>query len=446
MYLFHEELLKIMFAAREYLDLFLELKDLDKESDKFKVSFQPSPSGESREATIVNYSFNKLEDYLKSLEEGYIDDDELYKLGEELADRLLPIGPVRELFNKAVRDAGRDKGVRLRLLIRNNELAQLPWEYSYLQAHEGEKNHSNFLALNPQISIVRHEALPEKHVDLSGIKPENFKLIAAFASPLGYKKLNLNWEKRIIKKIFKDFNVEGKTIDWEPFIEDATIDDLAAALSKHADIFHFAGHGEFREVDADKEGIHGKGYIVLVKDKQDKKAHLVEAGVLASHLQNAGVRVAIFGACNSGRRDGVNSWTGIAPALIEKGIPCVIAMQYEVEDNCAIAFSKMFYESLARGLSLDQAVWAGRMAMLDKSSEDSPQWGVPIFYMRSEDGKIFPELPKNENFIKNKIRTIIEGSKDIRVIGMRNAYNQNLEVETIIKNSEKVVVIGTENR
>jgi hypothetical protein len=444
-----------MSAARKYLDLFLELKDLEKETDTFKVSILPSPNiGETREATTVSYGFKKLEDDLDSLENRAIDANDLFKLGKELADRLLPEGPVRELFKKAIWEAGRDKGVRLRLLIRNPKLAQLPWEYSYLQFHQGEENRSHFLALNPQISIVRHEALPEEHAKLSGTKTDRLRLVAAFASPNGYTKLNLKREKRIIEGIFKDFNVDGIAIDWEPFIEDATIDDLAVALQKGADLFHFAGHGEFREKDANQEGALGEGSIVLLKDKKGKEAHLLSSGDLAMYLQNAGVRVAIFGACNSGRRDGVNAWTGIAPALIEKGIPCVVAMQYEVEDDCAIAFSKMFYSSLAGGLSLDQAVYAGRQAMLGDSSKDNLQWGVPIFYMRSQDGNIFPELSerKSENKTEsNKIDIIVTKGEEADILGSEDEAKggtdlpkRNIEID--VTDVKKVTIVGAKTK
>ncbi|MEJ2559740.1 MAG: hypothetical protein P8186_26690 [Anaerolineae bacterium] len=67
-------------------------------------------------------------------------------------------------------------------------------------------------------------------------------------------------------------------------------------------------------------------------------------------------------------------------------------MQYETYDNSASAFARRFYQSVAAGLSLDEAVGAGRLAVLNLGGRDDVDWGVPVLYMRSPDGVIFPEV------------------------------------------------------
>jgi hypothetical protein len=47
-----------MTKERQYLDFYLQLRDLDRQTQSFKVAVLPSPAvGESREATTVNYNY-----------------------------------------------------------------------------------------------------------------------------------------------------------------------------------------------------------------------------------------------------------------------------------------------------------------------------------------------------------------------------------------------------
>ena len=57
----------------------------------------------------------------------------------------------------------------------------------------------------------------------------------------------------MIEEALADFNVDGVTIAWEPFLENATPKELAKALQRGADLFHFAGHGMFEEQDIEPQ-------------------------------------------------------------------------------------------------------------------------------------------------------------------------------------------------
>jgi hypothetical protein len=98
----------------------------------------------------------------------------------------------------------------------------------------------------------------------------------------------------------------------------------------------------------------------------------------------------VLGACKGGTRDRVNAWTGVAPALTRAGIPAVVGMQFTVGDRNAIAFSRQFYRSLAAGQPIDAAVTDGRLAIRNRSGRDERDWGVPVLYLRTEEGVLFP--------------------------------------------------------
>ena len=417
-----------MAKERKYVDFMIELRGLNLESNNFEVAVAPSKEMGDPTPVTVRYDYDELEEALQELEEKAIDAEDLIRLGKQLADRLLPTGTVRNLFQESVRKAGVDGGVRLRLIIRDPLLARLPWEYSYLQLREGVEGRNNFLVLNARISLVRHVPIAEPWPSIAPAATDRLGLAALMSNPqnAGFSKLKLKREKKVIEEALRDFSVDGVTIEWEPVIEDATLADLRSALLKKPDFFHFAGHGEFQEQDVDwKTGEYtGAGNIVLVKDKESRSAEYLKASDLARELTVAGVRVALLGACESGRQDGVSPWTGVSPALIAGGIPVVIGMQYEVEDTAAIAFSKSFYTSLAAGLSIDEAVSVGRLATLDNADKESIEWGVPVLYMRAFDGVVFPHLTEVESETAGKIRTVVSQTvgiieKDGEVTGIK---------------------------
>ena len=64
-------------------------------------------------------------------------------------------------------------------------------------------------------------------------------------------------------------------------------------------------------------------------------------------------------------------------------------MQYEITDRSAIEGSRSFYDAVADGLPIDAAVAEARTAVKMKSILE---WGTPVLYMRSSDGRIFDVL------------------------------------------------------
>ncbi len=393
-----------MAKERAYIDFKLELRDLDLEADQFKVAVLPSDSGEVGDVPAVtapysmpdqDYILNDLDSTSKTVPQ-----EDLLALGKALADRLLPAGPVREAYKMAVAAAGKDRGVRLRLICRAPKLARLPWEYTYDPLYIDQSGDNRFLVFNPQISMVRFESSLLPRPPLTPSDPEKLKMAIFFSNARnpGMRPLKLDVERAIIKSALEGFKAENLSVDYEPMVEDATLEDLQDRLrAQKPDLFHFAGHGVFVETTVDMETGEpaGEGQILLEADKTTHKPQAFKAADLAKELQAAGVRLAVIGACQTGRRDGVSPWSGVAPALLEAGLGAVVAMQYLVNDDAAVAFSQQFYKTIAAGLSVDEAVWYGRMAMLRVKTiqpELNSEWGVPVLYMRSVDGVLFPRL------------------------------------------------------
>jgi hypothetical protein len=115
---------------RVYDDVVVEMSHLDRVADAFEVSLRSSALGESA-VLASRYAIGELAPGLWQMDRGSIGESDLIELGAGLADRLFPEGEVRDLARLALRHDA-DRRVRIRLVVRDQALAQQPWEYCYL--------------------------------------------------------------------------------------------------------------------------------------------------------------------------------------------------------------------------------------------------------------------------------------------------------------------------
>ncbi len=360
----------------QYVDFTIRARDW--QDGRFKVEVTQSPLDRMREPELVSQP-PALARHLRNLERKGIAAADLRLLGRQLADMLLP-PTVREMFFASVAALDQNSGLRLRLVLDDLRVANLPWEYIYLSPLREENTPYGFLALDTRVSIVRHEAIPIAPGSVGAQLP--LKLVVGFAAPSQFPRLNLAAEREYIAKA-----LDGVASIQVTFVEHLTAERLESAC-QGAHMLHFAGHAGFMWQDNGRSSGHG---AIFLEDEQGDLSPLpVEQ--LAHTLRRCGVRVVFLGGCETGRRDGVNLWSGVAPALMRVGIPAAVAMQYTIYDEAAIAFARRFYLALSIGLSLDEAVTAGRLAILNRGEREDVEWGVPVLYMRSRDGVIFPEM------------------------------------------------------
>jgi tetratricopeptide (TPR) repeat protein len=70
------------------------------------------------------------------------------------------------------------------------------------------------------------------------------------------------------------------------------------------------------------------------------------------------------------------------------GVPAVVAMSGPVSDLAAVAFSRTFYQRLAAGDAIEEAVTEGRLAIQRAEPVDGA-WATPTLFLRSSDGMLF---------------------------------------------------------
>jgi hypothetical protein len=399
----------------KYRDMTVELFDFDRRltpkkvwQSSFKVRVLSSDKGEmSQEQAIpVEYDDGELQASLQKLETRGLDQAGLVALGRTLAALLLPPGPegaggsVRELLKDNLKGLKSDQGLRLRLRL-PPMLAALPWEYMYVERAGGGDGMDGFLALDPRVAIIRHEALAVSPT-LEPLKGD-IKIVVALASAPGLDTLDLKQEQKDLEEAFS-----GQAGIKPVFLSDATLDELQAAIPDSG-VFHFAGHGAFDRKMSDLPGIYtGEGALALF----DRMAPAEQLGI---NLRGNGVRLAVLGGCLTGRREGISVWSGIAPALVKAEIPAVVGNQYKITDQCAIAFNRQFYRALVGGLPIERAVSAGRIAAYnaDKTNRD---WGVPVLYLRAGDGQLFAGAADEKVRAANKAAAEVDVDLRIREV------------------------------
>lgn len=372
-----------------FRDFNIEMTDL-KEDGSFKVRvIGQTPGGEmsAAQAETANYDKQAFSTLLAKLDRRRIVKEEMINLGEKLANLLLP-GRVRALYQDSLKALEPGQGLRLRLRIDPLALSALPWEYTYLQKTPGEKVENDFLALQPNVSITRYETIGSTLEPLED--KDKIQIAVALAAPLDQPELNLDADKDAIEAAVKALKEQAPEV--EPIIlEHAKRDDLLKS-TPGADIFQFGGHGVFEGTELSDDGkLLMKGKILL--ENEAGETDPFDSAQLAAILGKAGVRLVILGACNSAARDDGGAWSGVAPALTRQNIPAVVAMQFKVRDKNAAPFLFYVYMRILGGYTIDEAVAAGRMAVYTQSGLEDRDWGVPVIYLRNEDGLLFP-LPK----------------------------------------------------
>lgn len=376
-----------------YQDFTIRMRDLVEQ--RVQVEVLQSPVDQMREAVAVSFVEGDLVQPLRRLERKRISRPELIALGERLAALLLP-GTVRAMLVRSLDALREEEGLRVRLVINEPALANLPWEYVYVERSDGEKGLDGFLVLDPRIAFVRHEALARKLGSVAAAHP--LKVVVGLAGPAGEAPLDLAEERGYLEEALAGVvGVEAS------FVEQLTVEKFEAAI-QGAQVFHFGGHGAF--VDG-ATGVEGTRHLRPVETASDSTGQQSGAGVLVFEDERGGrqlfaadklaqnlasLRLVVLGACETGRRDGVNVWSGIAPALMRVGIPAVVAMQYAVYDRSAIAFARRFYQAIASGLALDEAMTVGRLAVLNLAAPYDLDFGVPVLYLRAADGVLFPAV------------------------------------------------------
>jgi tetratricopeptide (TPR) repeat protein len=201
--------------------------------------------------------------------------------------------------------------------------------------------------------------------------------------------LNVAKERDRINKGIDKLQREGR-VDFQ-WVSGGTGKDLMnKLLEQEWHIFHFIGHGGVeprRESVGYGSPFDQSGFIVMVDE--DRKPTKKFASDLAMMLANAkkSLRLVVLNCCESAKVNVGERFGNPAIGLMHQGwLPAVVAMQFPVTDRAAINMSEGFYTALANNAPVDDAVTNARRFI---QLQSKVEFGIPVLYMRSVDGRIF---------------------------------------------------------
>jgi tetratricopeptide (TPR) repeat protein len=122
---------------------------------------------------------------------------------------------------------------------------------------------------------------------------------------------------------------------------------------------------------------------------EDGNARLIDSDRLRILLQGKDrLRLAVLNSCLGAQASESEPLSSVAAAMVQAGVPAVIAMQFEVSDKAAEIIAGTFYQSLALNFPVDAAITEARrqIALLDN---DSLEWATPVLFMQVPDGQLF---------------------------------------------------------
>lgn len=339
-----------------------------------------SPQGEPSGQTKIAFDAPPLANWLKQLAAHTLAPQDLQAFGVALYECLFT-GEINLVFQRALGETlGRDDlGLRLRLRINPPELAALPWEYLYsperrlFLAASVETPVSRYLNLNKPLRTLA----PPERVRMLVVIPQNTDLDTAA-------------ETEMLQKIAGKLH-DRLAVDFLPGL--ATTAAIRAALrEKDYHIFHYAGHGAFKNEAA-----------FLYFDHETKFTEEIAAERFAQFFtDDVLTRLVVLNACQGAARSAQQALAGLAPQLVFHDVPAVIAMQDRIDNDDAVLFATEFYEELCASGQIEAAISRARKALWQERPA-SAVFGNPVLYLRADDGRLW-EAKKTvpTPFIKEK--------------------------------------------
>jgi len=180
--------------------------------------------------------------------------------------------------------------------------------------------------------------------------------------------------------------------------EQATQARVAARWTT-ASAIHFAGHAAEQDgatrllLAPQKAASAGAGSAASNPGKPVQDRPYLDSDFLRKHPPVA-ARLAVFSACSTGRKDaGWNHGMGdIVDTLASVGVPDVVATRWQIDSASAVPMMDAFYNGLAKGLSVPQALTAARQSLIRDPRYRHPYYWAAYYatgYGRSDLSQIF---------------------------------------------------------
>ena len=316
----------------------------------------------------------------------------LVALGQKLYNALFQ-GTLRDSWITAQGVAqNQQQLLRLRLGLKDNKLARLPWEVM----HAGDRP----VATGPYIAFSRYQngvLSVSSPTRLPTRQEENLiKVLMVISCPVDQARLDLLKQEAFNLKSELDRNgwVQEESNKDLPEIELTVLEqpgreELTRALEQgRYHVLHYSGHSNV--------GSQG-GEIYLVSRRTGLTESLT-GDDLAGLLVNNNIQMAVFNSCLGAYRaksdnEGDTGEQNLTESLVKRGISSVLAMSERIPDEVALTLTQLFYRNLRQGYPLDLCVSRVRQGLISAYGSHQVYWALPTLYLHREfEGFVRPQL------------------------------------------------------
>jgi WD40 repeat protein len=295
--------------------------------------------------------------------------------GERLLRWLLADPAVKEAWDRANGLDGYCR-VRLRIDAAAPELHTVSWELLRRPAGPGVAAHD--LAASDKTPFSRFLALPSPPG--SQIIDERLRVLVAVADPDDLARFQLTPIDRATEIAALEAAVAGLPVELTELTGPCTLPAIERALRRGYHVLHFVGHGVYME---------SAGAALFLADDANQ-VQIARADQVAAMLarlagpDNA-LQLVFLGSCQTAVASPADAFRGLAPQLLQAGIPAVLAMQDLVPVPTYRAFAQAFYRQLMQHGAVDLAANQARAALL---TARLPGAAIPVLFSRVPDGKL----------------------------------------------------------
>ncbi len=397
-------------AERKLFDLLkIEISDNDNDLKATYEDFENNNSDESPPGVKLNLHEGDEEEInsaIKKLNKGQLRGEDLELLGNKLFRILFP-EEIRKIFEEALTSIDRSEGKRvLRIVIEYPERSRIAkWPLELLRR---STPNPIWLATDERLSLSRKIRYGGKIK--SGVREPPLRVLLVVSAP---KKKPGVMSVEVMESIFNwaeqarmDYPVSeqrsraerAQIKPGEEAEENAPIEvqllgrvpdfarpkgkvylDLPASYANFTEVFkelqpqvlHFIGHGDVQK---------GQGRLAFVNPQTEEEPQWIYASDMAQLITSgsSSLKLVVLQVCKSATSE---SQLNLASRMVSLNIPAVVAMQFEIDNYCAVEFASHFYQALARKNDVDYAV---QLARFHITQTEDPMKKLPLFWRNRE--------------------------------------------------------------
>ncbi len=314
--------------------------------------------------------------------------------GEHLFDQLFADPDLRSAWGEA---RGRvRRRIRLVISLDAPELHTIPWEL--LREH---------IAPYSPVTLAAAGDTPFSRYLYGGWEPGQpvqarpVRMLVAVANPDGLARLGLT-----PIDVDKEWQLAQEAashpgLELELLPQPCTLSALADKLAEGFHILHLVCHGSFAE-ELGISALYLAGSTNQVVRVHDQEIVAALRNCLPAVPEKHRLRLIFLASCETATRSPADAFRGLAPKLVNAGVPVVLAMQDRVPVITARAFASTFYEKLFQHGLVDLASNQARAHVI---AERLPGSSIPVLFMRLDDGRLLEvRSPDEQAYLADIIR------------------------------------------